>query len=99
MHFFFSETKYKCINLNGRTEDIIEMQEGNLVDDMDLACSVANMDDDNLPFTTLISMSKNITIIDGIFYVIIDSATLIKNLIIVASVSYLIGYKKLIFVN
>ena len=58
MHFFFSETKYKCINLNGRTEDIIEMQEGNLVDDMDLACSVANMDDDNLPFTTLISMSK-----------------------------------------
>ena len=58
MHFFFSETKYKCINLNGRTEDIIEMQEGNLVDDMDLACSVANMDDDNLPFTTLISMSN-----------------------------------------
>ena len=56
MHFFFSETKYKCINLNGRTEDIIEMQEGNLVDDMDLACSVENMDDDNLPFTTLISM-------------------------------------------
>ena len=34
------------------------MQEGNLVDDMDLACSVANMDDDNLPFTTLISMSN-----------------------------------------
>ena len=59
MHFFFSETKYKCINLNGRTEDIIEMQEGNLVDDMDLACSVANMDDDNLPFTTLISMSNH----------------------------------------
>ena len=58
MHFFFSETKYKCINLNGRTEDIIEMQEGNLVDDMDLACSVENMDDDNLPFTTLISMSN-----------------------------------------
>ena len=42
----------------GRTEDIIEMQEGNLVDDMDLACSIENMDDDNLPFTTLISMSK-----------------------------------------
>ena len=41
----------------GRTEDIIEMQEGNLVDDMDLACSIENMDDDNLPYTTLISRS------------------------------------------
>jgi len=49
------ETKYKCINMFGRTEDIIEMQEGNLVDDMDLACSIENMDDDNLPFTTLIN--------------------------------------------
>lgn len=39
----------------GRTEDIIEIQEGNLVDNMDSACSVENMDDDNLPFTTLIS--------------------------------------------
>ena len=51
----FSETKYKCINMFGRTEDIIEIQEGNLVDDMDYACSIENMDDDNLPFTTLIS--------------------------------------------
>ena len=42
----------------GRTEDIIEIQEGNLVDDMDSACSVENMDDDNLPFTTLISKFK-----------------------------------------
>lgn len=39
----------------GRTEDIIEMQEGNLVDDPDMACSIENMDDDNMPFTTLIS--------------------------------------------
>ena len=53
--FYFSETKYKCINMFGRTEDIIEIQEGNLVDNMDSACSVENMDDDNLPFTTLIS--------------------------------------------
>ena len=52
---YFSETKYKCINMFGRTEDIIEIQEGNLVDNMDSACSVENMDDDNLPFTTLIS--------------------------------------------
>jgi len=49
------ETKYKCINMFGRTEDIIEIQEGNLVDNMDSACSVENMDDDNLPFTTLIN--------------------------------------------
>ena len=57
LHFLyhFSETKYKCINMFGRTEDIIEIQEGNLVDNMDSACSVENMDDDNLPFTTLIS--------------------------------------------
>ena len=53
--YHFSETKYKCINMFGRTEDIIEIQEGNLVDNMDSACSVENMDDDNLPFTTLIS--------------------------------------------
>ena len=46
----------------GRTEDIIEMQEGNLVgvDDMDEACLKENMDDDNLPFTTLISMSTRL---------------------------------------
>ena len=46
----------------GRTEDIIEMQEGNLVDphEMDEACSRKNMDDDNLPFTTLISMSTRL---------------------------------------
>ena len=57
----FSETKYKCINMFGRTEDIIEMQEGNLVDphEMDEACPRKNMDDDNLPFTTLISKYVN----------------------------------------
>lgn len=43
--------------MHGRTEDIIEMQEGNLVNDIDMACSVENMDDDNMPFTTLISRS------------------------------------------
>ena len=45
----------------GRTEDIIEMQEGNLVDDMDQACSIENMDDDNMPYTTLISRSPRVT--------------------------------------
>ena len=39
----------------GRTEDIIEMQEGNLVDDIESACSIENIDDDNMPYTTLIS--------------------------------------------
>ena len=40
----------------GRTEDILEIQEGNLVDDIDAACSIENMNDDTLfGYTTLIS--------------------------------------------
>ena len=52
----------------GRTEDIIEIQEGNLVDNMDSACSVENMDDDNLPFTTLISKQNIKQFLESKFY-------------------------------
>ena len=45
------------MNLYGRTEDILEIQEGNLVDDINEACSIDNMNEDNLQgFITLISM-------------------------------------------
>jgi hypothetical protein len=49
----------------GRTEDIVEIQEGNLVDNIDLACNAENMDDDNLHFTTLISKYSKNPAIDG----------------------------------
>ncbi len=55
MLFLSSETKFKCVNMFGRTEDIIEIQEGSLVDSLDQACDTEFMNDDNIPFTTLIS--------------------------------------------
>ena len=48
------------MNLYGRTEDILEIQEGNLVDDINEACSIDNMNEDNLQgFITLISKYRH----------------------------------------
>ena len=56
--FFPSDTMYKCMSIYKRSEDILEIQEGRLqqkISPTDDVCSAFNMDEDRMPFTTLLS--------------------------------------------
>lgn len=53
--FPFSTTKFKCLTIYRRHENIIEIQEGTLADDERSACMRLFMNEKYMTFTTLIS--------------------------------------------
>ena len=53
---FLSTTEYKCVVFYRRSGDIIEIQEGLPTDIEAEACSPGYMNQDQLPFTSLLSM-------------------------------------------
>ena len=56
---FLSTTEYKCVVFYRRSGDIIEIQEGLPTDIEAEACSPGYMNQDQLPFTSLLSMYEH----------------------------------------
>ena len=54
---------FKCLSLYKRSDNILELQEGRITQYEDEVCSAFNMDEERLPFTTLLSKKKKLNLI------------------------------------